>query len=217
MSWLPFRVEDHKIWLTFLKETNCVSHVLLHLVKSSCPNSVNPFSTLFSADIQHNCPILFCICRPYFPPWLAFRFSIKKWLHLHFQGKWPLSPSSFEQLSFSLRFILQNEWKCQIQSAGLIVQLSNSASGWLAELSRLHSQLHFIKLQHQLEPLLLCSDTSKAPTETVPNSMLGLEIVLSDAANSAQVSSNPWQVKNKVVYLGSHTSLENPWEHYTNF
>ena len=47
--------------------------------------------------------------------------------------------------------------------------------------------------------------------------MLGLEIVLSDAANSAQVSSNPWQVKNKVVYLGSHTSLENPWEHYTNF
>ena len=80
--------------------------MLLHLVKSSCPNSVNPFSTLFSADIQHNCPILFCICRPYFPPWLAFRFSIKKWLHLHFQGKWPLSPSSFEQLSFSLRFAL---------------------------------------------------------------------------------------------------------------
>ena len=34
-------------------------HVLLHLVKSSCPNSVNPFSTLFSADIQHNCPIFF--------------------------------------------------------------------------------------------------------------------------------------------------------------
>ena len=92
--------------------SSCTAHVLLHLVKSSCPNSVNPFSTLFSADIQHNCPILFCICRPYFPPWLAFRFSIKKWLHLHFQGKWPLSPSSFEQLSFSLRFILQNEWKC---------------------------------------------------------------------------------------------------------
>ena len=82
------------------------AHVLLHLVKSSCPNSVNPFSTLFSADIQHNCPILFCICWPYFPPWLAFRFSIKKWLHLHFQGKWPLLPSSFGQLSFSLRFAL---------------------------------------------------------------------------------------------------------------
>jgi len=56
-----------------------------------------------------------------------------------------------------------------------------------------------LQLQPQLELLLLCSDTSKAPTETVPNSMLGLEIVLSDAANSAQVSSNPWQVKNKVV------------------
>ena len=98
-------------WLSW--NVHCYhTYVLLHLVKSSCPNSVNPFSTLFSADIQHNCPILFCTCRPYFPPWLAFRFSIKKWLHLHFQGKWPLSPSSFEQLSFSLRFILQNEWKC---------------------------------------------------------------------------------------------------------
>ena len=101
---------DNSVMVYVLNDDD--THVLLHLVKSSCPNSVNPFSTLFSADIQHNCPILFCICRPYFPPWLAFRFSIKKWLHLHFQGKWPLSPSSFEQLSFSLRFILQNEWKC---------------------------------------------------------------------------------------------------------
>ena len=80
-------------------------HVLLHFVKSPCLNSVNPFSTLFSADIQHNCPILFCFCRTYFPPWLAFRFSIPKWLTLHFQGKWPLVPSSFEQMSFSHRFI----------------------------------------------------------------------------------------------------------------
>lgn len=90
----------------FLELESHMSHVLLHLVKSSCPNSVNPFSTLFSADIQHNCPILFYVCRPYFPPWLAFRFSIKKWLHLHFRGKWPLLPSSFKQLSFSLRFAL---------------------------------------------------------------------------------------------------------------
>ena len=67
--------------------------------------------------------------------------------------------------------------KSQIKSAGLIVQLSNSASGWLAEFSRLQPQLHFIQLQHQLELLLLCSDTSKAPTETVTNSTLGLEIV----------------------------------------
>ena len=135
--------------------------MLVHFVKSTCLYSVNPFSTLFSADIQHNCPILFGIWRPYFPPWLAFRFSIKKWLHLHFQGKWPLSPSSFEQLSFSLRSILQNEWKSQIKSAGLIVQLSNSASGWLAEFSRLQPQLHFIQLRHQFQLLLLCSDTSK--------------------------------------------------------
>ena len=91
---------------------NLKSYVLLHFVKSPCLNSVKLFSTLFSADIQHNWPILFCICRPYFPLWLAFRFSIRKWLDLHFQGKWPLSPSSFEHLSFSLRFILQNEWKC---------------------------------------------------------------------------------------------------------
>ena len=126
-------------------------HVLLHLVKSSCPNSVNPFSTLFSVDIKHNCPILSCICRIYSPPWLAFRFSIQKWLHLHFQGKWPLSPSSFEQMSFSLRFSLEKEWKCQIKLASLIVQHSNSASGWLAQFSRFQPQKHFIKLQHQLE------------------------------------------------------------------
>ena len=128
-------------------------HVLLHFVKSPCLNSVNPFSTLFSADMQHNCPILICICRTYFPPWLAFRFSVQKWLHLHFRGEWPLSPSRFEQLSFSRGFILQNECKSQIKSAGLIVQLSNSASGCLADFSTLQPQLHFIQLQHQLEIL----------------------------------------------------------------
>ena len=57
---------------------NLGTHVLLHFVKSPCLNSVNPFSTLFSADIQHNCPILLCICRTYFRPRLAFRFSIQK-------------------------------------------------------------------------------------------------------------------------------------------
>ena len=111
------QVHNRRCWCpklcpSYRRHDDQMTHVLLHLVKSSCPNSVNPSSTLFSADIQHNCPIFFCICRPYFPPWLAFRFSIKKWLHLHFQGKWPLSPCSFEQLSFALRFILQNEWKC---------------------------------------------------------------------------------------------------------
>ena len=36
----------------------CSSNVLLHFVKSPCLNSVNPLSTLFSTNIQHNCPIL---------------------------------------------------------------------------------------------------------------------------------------------------------------
>ena len=76
-----------------------------------------------------------------------------------------------------------------MKSAGIITLMPDPHCGWLAEFSRLQPQLHFIQLQHQLELLLLCSDTSKAPTETVPNSMLGLEIVLSDAANSAQAPS----------------------------
>ena len=41
--------------------------VLVHLVKSACLYSVNPFSTLFSANIQHDCPILFGICPTYLP------------------------------------------------------------------------------------------------------------------------------------------------------
>ena len=69
--------ENFSFTLVMVVSWDHSSHVLLHLVKSSCPNSVNPFSTLFSVDIQHNCPILFCICRPYFPPWQAFWFSIK--------------------------------------------------------------------------------------------------------------------------------------------
>ena len=89
------------------KTTICLTHVLLHLVKSSCPNSVNPFSTLFSADIQHNCPILFGICPTYLPAGHAFRFSFQKQLHLHFQGKWPLAPSSFERMCYSHSYV----WK----------------------------------------------------------------------------------------------------------
>ena len=85
-----------------------VTHVLVHLVKSACLYSVNPFSTLFSANIQHNCPILFGICPTYLPAGLAFRFSFQKQLHLHFQGKWPLAPSSFERMSYSHRSFLQN-------------------------------------------------------------------------------------------------------------
>ena len=38
--------------------------------------------------------------------------------------------------------------------------MSDPHCGWLAELSRLQPQLHFIQLQHQLELLLLCSDMS---------------------------------------------------------
>ena len=88
-----------------------ISHVLVHFVKSACLYSVNPFSTLFSANIQHNCPILFGICPTYLPAGLAFRFSFQKQLHLHFQGKWPLAPSSFEwtNVLFSL-LCLESYW-----------------------------------------------------------------------------------------------------------
>ena len=71
------------------------THVLVHFVKSACLYSVNPFSTFFSANNQHNCPILFCMCPTYLPAGLAFRFSFQKQLHLHFWGKWPLAPSIF--------------------------------------------------------------------------------------------------------------------------
>ena len=69
--------------------------MLVHFVKFSCLYSVNPFSTFFSANNQHNCPILFCMCPTYLPAGLAFRFSFQKQLHLHFWGKWPLAPSIF--------------------------------------------------------------------------------------------------------------------------
>ena len=48
-----------------------LTHVLVHFVKSACLYSVNPFSTLFSANIQHNCPILFL----YMPNLLTSRTS----------------------------------------------------------------------------------------------------------------------------------------------
>ena len=67
----------------------------MHFVKSACLYSVNPFSTFFSANNQHNCPILFCMCPTYLPAGLAFRFSFQKQLHLNFWGKWPLAPSIF--------------------------------------------------------------------------------------------------------------------------
>ena len=130
----------------------------MHFVKSACLYSVNPFSTFFSANNQHNCPILFCICPTYLPAGLAFRFSFQKQLHLHCQGKWPIAPSIFERMSYSHRFILQNY---QMKSAGIITLMSDPHCGWLAELSRLQPQLHFIQLRHQFQLLLLCSDTGK--------------------------------------------------------
>ena len=54
------------------------THVLMHFVKSACLYSINPFSILFSANIQHNYPILFCICPTELPAGLAFRFSFQK-------------------------------------------------------------------------------------------------------------------------------------------
>ena len=65
----------------------CGPHVLVHFVKSECLYSVNHFSTFFSDNNQHNCPILFCMYPTYLPAGLAFRFSFQKQLHLHFWGK----------------------------------------------------------------------------------------------------------------------------------
>ena len=48
-----------------------------------------------------------------------------------------------------------------MKSAGIITLMSDPLCGWLAELSRLQPQLHFIQLRHQFQLLLLCSDTSK--------------------------------------------------------
>ena len=53
------------------------THVLVHFVKSACLYSVNFFSTFFSANNQHNCPILFCICPTYLPAGLPLRFPSK--------------------------------------------------------------------------------------------------------------------------------------------
>ena len=68
------------------------SHVLGHFVKSACLYSVNPFSTLFSANIQHNCPILFL----YMPNLLTSRtstsFFLPKAKTYSFSGK--VTPSA---------------------------------------------------------------------------------------------------------------------------
>ena len=45
-----------------IRDAKNSTHLLLHFVKSACFYSVNPFSALFSANIQHDCQILFCIC-----------------------------------------------------------------------------------------------------------------------------------------------------------
>ena len=48
-------------------------HVLVHFAKSAWLYSVNPFSALFSANIQRNCPILFCTCPTYLPAGLVMK------------------------------------------------------------------------------------------------------------------------------------------------
>ena len=92
----------------------------------------------------------------------AANFDKRKFLRhpvdLQFQGKWPLAPSSFERLSYSQRFILQNY---QMKSAGIMSLMLGSLYDWLPELCRLQPQLYFIQLQHQFQLLLLCSDRQK--------------------------------------------------------
>ena len=61
-----------------VRHRNYNTCVLVHFVKSAFLYSKNPFSTLFSANIQHSCPILFCICPTELPAGLAFRFSFQK-------------------------------------------------------------------------------------------------------------------------------------------
>ena len=77
----------------------------MHSVKFACLYSVNPFSTIVSVNILHYIHF-FCMCPTYLTAGLAFRFPSKSIsFSYHFQGKWPLAPSSFEQMSFSHRFI----------------------------------------------------------------------------------------------------------------
>ena len=110
---------------------------------SACLYSVNPFSTLFSANIQQNCPILL-----YMPNLLTSRTSTSFFL-----------PSfSFERLSYFQRFILQNH---KMKSAGIMTLMLDHLCDWFPELCRLQPQLYFIQLQHQFQLLLLCSDTGK--------------------------------------------------------
>ena len=63
--------------------------MLVHFVKSTCLYSVNPFSTLFSANIQHNYPILFGICSTFLPAGLAFRFPSKSNYIFFFRESYP--------------------------------------------------------------------------------------------------------------------------------
>ena len=130
---------------------NSRSHVLVHFVKSACLYSVNPFSTFFSANNQHNFPILFL----YVPDLLTSRTGISFFL----SGK----------VTFSATYLKANELFSQIYSPKLSNEISwyhdsfmlDPLCDWLPELYRLQPQLYFIQLQHQFQLLLLCSDTGK--------------------------------------------------------
>ena len=134
------------------------SHVLGHFVKSAWLYSVQILSVHFSQPISSIIAQFFCICPIYLPAGLALRFSFQKQKHINFQGKWPLAPFSFERLSYSQRFILQNY---QMKSAGIMTLMLDHLCDWFPELCRLQPQLYFIQLQHQFQLLLLCSDTGK--------------------------------------------------------
>ena len=97
---------------------NSSAHVLLHFVKSSCLNSANPFSTPFSADIQHNCLNLLCICRTYFPLRLAFRFFHPKVTTSSFSRK--VTPSAI--LFWTNEFFSQiySDLSCHNESSQII-------------------------------------------------------------------------------------------------
>ena len=70
----------------------CGPHVLVHFVKSECLYSVNHFSTFFSENNQHNCPILFLFVPDLLTSRTSISFFLSKATTSSFLGK--VTPSA---------------------------------------------------------------------------------------------------------------------------
>ena len=73
-----------KVYIQFIYNAH-LSNNSGYFVKSATAGvyCINPQYT-FSANIQHNFPMLFCISPTYLPAGLAFRSSFQKQIYLHF-------------------------------------------------------------------------------------------------------------------------------------